>query len=230
MANKIGYVDRTWNPISGCTPISEGCKNCWAKRMSARLHGRYGYPPDDAFRVTFHFDKLDEPLHWKKPQRVFVCSMGDLFHERVDIVPFGYILNIMGKCPQHTFMLLTKRPQNMLALIQNSGVVLPNVWLGVSVENQKRADERIPILLKIPAAKHFVSVEPLLAPVNLTKRSARSCRSSKLNWVIVGGETGPKARPCKKEWVENLYIQCRLAGVPFWDKQDILGKNIKESP
>lgn len=256
MTNNIGYIDRTWNPISGCTPISEGCKNCWAKRFSKRLAGRYGYPKDEPFEVTIHPDKLDEPYRWKEAQKVAVCYMGDLFHEGVPIKFFADIMDVVLNNPRHTFIFCTKRPGNMflrlgqkalshqVAINYEYHIPLKNLWLGTSVENQRTADERIPILLETPAAKHFVSVEPMLGPVSLRWLAAWNGQAQqprpattneldglrRLDWVIAGPETGPGARPCNKEWVENLYDQCRAGGVPFWDKTNMLGKNIKERP
>ena len=184
---KIPWADVVWNPVTGCTKISAGCQNCYAERMAnTRLRGRYGYPADDPFRVTLHPDKLDEPLGWKKPKKVFLCSMGDLFHPDV---PFEYIRRVFyrihnEKAKQHTFMLLTKRPDRMAKFIKEfSSWIKPpeeerkehfkedykNLWLGATAENQKVANERIPILLNIPAAKRFVSVEPMLGVMNIRK-------------------------------------------------------------
>ena len=257
MANNIGWCDRTWNPITGCTPISEGCTHCWAKQFSKRLAGRYGYDKESPFKITYHWNHAHDPVCWKGPQRVFVCSMGDLFHEDIPYyttlsmvgdgrMTIASVVFAMAQCNKHTFYLLTKRPGNMLLFFQwylAQNTMPSNVWLGISVENQKRADERIPILLQIPAAKRFVSVEPMLGPVALRPYLEKRYRQESgyrrfpndppinyLDWVIAGPETGPKARPCKKEWVEALYEQCQEAGVPFWDKTDILGKNIKERP
>jgi len=176
---KIEWATKSWNPVTGCTPISEGCKNCYAKRMSKRMRGRYGYPADDPFRVSLHINKLDEPSTWVKPQKVFVCSMGDLFHKDVPIKFFSDIMDTIIQNQKHTFMLLTKRPERMLELLEDRAedwkLALPwqykipihNLWLGVTAENQRTADERIPILLQIPAAKRFVSVEPMLGPVDI---------------------------------------------------------------
>ena len=210
--NPDGSKGETWNPVTGCTPISEGCQNCYAKRMSKRLAGRCGYPAYDPFQVTLHPDRLDEPLKWKKPRRVFVCSMGDFFHQDV---PFEFIAQVwqtMNNAQQHIFMVLTKHPERMAKFISRLGWdIHDNVWLGVTAENQKRADERIPILLQIPAVVRFVSVEPMLEPVNLA-----NC--GKIDWVICGGETGPGARPMHPDWVRNLRDQCQNAGVPFFFK------------
>jgi len=182
---KIEWTDATWNPVTGCTPVSAGCENCYARRMANRLRGRAGYPADEPFRVTLHPDKLDDPLHWRKPRRVFVCSMGDLFHEDV---PFGFVDKAFvttAMCPQHRFQLLTKRPARMLEYLDQRAGILnaaglmaeslrlgawpqPNLWLGVSVENQQAAEERIEVLLNTPAAVRFVSVEPMLGPVDVS--------------------------------------------------------------
>lgn len=179
---KIEWADVVWNPITGCTPISEGCQNCYARRIAYRLKGRFGYPENDPFRVTFHGERLEEPLKWKKSRRIFVCSMGDLFHENI---PFEWINDIFGiimMVPQHVFMLLTKRPERALEYHQYSEYEFTdgsgkletsnwewpvNIWLGVTAENQKRADERIPVLLQIPASERFVSIEPMLGPIDL---------------------------------------------------------------
>ncbi len=172
------WWDHTWSPITGCTKISEGCEHCWAERMAHRLAGRYGYPEaPNQFRPTFHRDKLEQPLKWKKPRRIFVCSMGDIFHDDVNVDWIDSIIGIIEACKQHTFMVLTKRPENfeekVLSFYHNnnrklfSGGFPKNVWIGVTAENQKQADERIPILLTIPAAVRFVSVEPMLGPANL---------------------------------------------------------------
>ena len=234
---KIEWAHSVWNPITGCTPISEGCTNCWAKRMAQRLKGRFGYPQEDPFKVTFHPDRLNQPMKWKKPRMIFCCSMGDLFHENVrdytgqNMPSWEVVWDVfhhMNKAPWHTYLLLTKRPENALnfwkSWVKNSDQ-LSHIWLGVTAENQKRADERIPILLKIPAAKRFVSIEPMLAPIYslplyLTNKYEihPDCKGS-LDWVIVGGETGPGARPLHPDWVRSIRDQCHRAGVPFFMKQ-----------
>lgn len=180
MTTGIEWTDETWNPITGCTPISEGCKNCYARRMAQRLKGRYGYPKANPFKPgVVHPDRWGDPEKWKKPRRIFVCSMSDLFHEKV---PIDIQIRVFGRIaanPQHTFMMLTKRPENVTKFCRSiglmptiggtpSGETWPdNLWLGVTAENQRTADERIPELLKIPTAVRFVSCEPLLGPVNL---------------------------------------------------------------
>ncbi|MFB3894310.1 MAG: phage Gp37/Gp68 family protein [Phycisphaerae bacterium] len=177
-ATKIEWADATWNPITGCTPISAGCRGCYAKRMANRLRGRCGYPADEPFKPTFHPDKLDEPLRWKKPRRIFVCSMGDLFHEDVSAEWIAKVLAIVKLCPQHTFMVLTKRPERMhwffvsssviRALHERETTILSNLWLGTTCEDQAAADERLPWLLRCPSAVRFVSHEPALGAVDWT--------------------------------------------------------------
>jgi len=212
---KIEWAEESWNPVTGCTPISEGCQNCYAKRMATRLKGRYGYPSDDPFRVTFHPDKLDQPLKWRKPRMIFVCSMGDLFHEDVGLHEIFQVCKVMREAKQHTFLLLTKRPGRMLELF-GSGTPLPNVWLGVTTENQQRADERIPILLQIPAAKHFISVEPMLGPID---ELYEYFQWKQLDGVFAGCETGPGRRSAKIQWFRDLKNQCVDNGIPFFLKR-----------
>ena len=171
MPTKIEWADESWNPVTGCTKVDDGCRNCYAKRMANRLRGRCGYPADDPFRVTLHPDRLEKPLHWKKPRRVFVNSMSDLFHPDVHSGFIRRIFSVMLDCEQHTFMILTKRAGRMAQYIERypwSGAMKEagNVWLGVSVHDQKSADERIPILLQTPAAHRFVSFEPALGAVD----------------------------------------------------------------
>ena len=350
---KIEWCDKTWSPVTGCSPVSEGCEHCWAERFSKRLAGRCGYPADEPFRVTLHPGRLDEPLRWRKPRRVFVCSMGDLFHPDVPDEFITKTWDIMWKAKQHTFLVLTKRPERMKQWITdnayaghfswvkrerdpfspgdlihiddlwmrnmcgwatgnkcdcNNGYVcgyppdedsdkcehgnrlcmsyncpvassdpsekvlkenglggqydidnegcsidcdcmelhtrprnafVPNVWLGVTAENQARADERIPILLQIPAAVRLVSVEPTLGPIEIDYyfprydyrptyeyfRMAYGLTNDKpvlirpgVDWVICGGESGPGARPMRPSWARSLRDQCQESGVPFFFK------------
>ena len=217
--SKIEWCDKSWNPITGCSHAgSPGCDHCWARRMANRLKGRYGYPKDDPFKVTFHPDRLEEPLHWKKPSRIFVCSMGDIFHDNVDAFQIGSIFIKILRYSQHIFLILTKRPQRFLKLVPPIQLP-PNIWLGVSVENQQTVDERIPILLQIPAAKRFVSVEPMLEEINfMIDYDQIDLLTQGIDWVICGGETGPKARPMHPDWVKSLRDQCQAARVPFFFK------------
>lgn len=235
---KIEWADRVWNPVTGCTPFSPGCDNCYARRMANRLRGRCGYPADDPFKVTVHEDRIAEPMRWRKPSRVFVCSMGDLFHGDVHDRTIAKVFGTMQSCPEHTFMVLTKRAQRMRVVCHLLEWVdwftflkwdwereYRHVWLGVSVENQDAADRRIPALLKTPVALRFVSVEPMLGPVDLhywlspwMPQRASEIGLPPLNWVICGGETGPGARPMHPDWARSLRDQCQAAGVPFFFK------------
>lgn len=237
---KIGRTQSTWNPIRGCTPASEGCDHCYAKRMALRFG-------DKNFRPQTIPKRLDEPLKWRKPRMVFVGSMGDLFHEDISTGFIQSVFTIMANARQHIFQILTKRPNRMLKILTHwestglllrsgFGCTLPNVWLGVIAENQQTADERIPLLLQTPAALRYVSCEPLFEPINLNDLpsisgigrylDSLSCAGivgseilGKLDWVIVGGETGPGARECREEWVSNICEQCQAADVPFFFKQ-----------
>ncbi|MDI3548160.1 MAG: hypothetical protein PWR10_1812 [Halanaerobiales bacterium] len=228
---KIEWTDYSWNVVTGCTPVSEGCENCYAKRMATRLRGRCGYPEDEPFRVTMRPDRLSEPLSWKKPRRVFVCSMGDLFHDDVEGGFLCRVFDTIMAAEQHTFLVLTKRPKRMIDFFKQCiHRTLSNLWVGVTVENQSAADERIPILLQIPAVVRFVSCEPLLGPVDvykyldvydpptLTNPDGYNPDKQLIDWVICGGETGPRARPMHPDWVRSLRDQCQAAGVPFFFK------------
>lgn len=246
---KIEWTDVSWNPITGCTPVSDGCKNCYARRMANRLRGRYGYPADDPFAVTCHPDRLDEPQKITKPSRIFVCSMSDLFHKDVSFETIIKIYAQIHMNPRHIFIVLTKRIERakefyhwftvenaMSAWIGGTGFTVPsidarewplsNLWLGVSCENQACADERIPILLTIPAAVRFVSCEPLLGPIKINEFFNPDDLSDHiadddvaLDWVIAGGETGPGARKMDERWAINLRDQCVNADIPFFFKQ-----------
>lgn len=227
---KIEWCNKVYNPITGCSPISEGCRNCYARRMANRLKGRYGYPKRDPFKVTFHPDRLEEPLHWNNPSRIFVCSMGDWMHPDVSTRWIDQILEVMTACPQHIFLTLTKRPENFDAKLYGAtidhgcrelggGDYLSNLWLGVTAENQRTADERIPILLNTLAARRFISIEPMLGPIDLRWIDIQKrLNVIEIHWVICGGETGPGARPLHPDWVRALRDQCQSANVPFFFK------------
>lgn len=283
---KIEWTDATWNPVTGCTKVSEGCDHCYAETIAHRFAGTKAYP--NGFDVTLRPERLDQPLRWQRPRQIFVNSMSDLFHKDVPDEYIARVFAVMALAPQHTFQILTKRPGRMRSFVQDNckcgrhgarahvrsamawavsranpdripGVPddaedrvlrvdwpLPNVWLGTSVENQKWADVRVPLLLDTPAAVRFLSCEPLLGPVDLTPwqwcnrdggdykgaGSSRYCRLhlghegacrtailKQLDWVIVGGESGPGARPMHPEWARSLRDQCTAAGVPFLFKQ-----------
>ena len=234
----IEWTDAVWNPVTGCTKVSAGCKNCYAEAIADRFFAKQYQPNRDGTPRKFtdvrcHPDRLTQPRRWRKPRRVFVNSMSDLFHEDVPRQFIGLAFAIMRECGRHTFQILTKRPERMLPIVSwireyERGPISPNIWLGVSVENQKAADERIPLLLKTPAAVRFLSVEPMLEHVDLYRggftllepvKSPTGEQWPGLDWVIVGGESGPGARPFDLAWAESLLEQCRAAGVPFFFKQ-----------
>ena len=219
MPSKIEYVDETWNPVTGCTKVSPGCENCYAERMARRLAGRFGYPEAPYhFDVTLHPDRLDEPLRRKKPTRYLVCSMGDLFHDDVPLAHLASVFGVAIAADWHTFLILTKRPKRMREFVSHleakTGLSLRsfgNIWPGVTVENQ---DEmwRVEELLKIPGAKHWVSGEPCLSMMDFTPWLDR------LDWLVLGGETGPGARPCHPDWVRQVRDDCVAAGVDYFFK------------
>jgi len=220
---RIEWATHVWNPVTGCTPVSEGCDHCYARRMAKRLAGRCGYPADDPFRLTIHEDKIEEPLHWRKRRpKVFVCSMGDLFHEGMPWSVLMRIWNVMRRARDCKFIVLTKRPERMWEFVVTANLVLSNVWLGVTTETQERANKRIAVLLQIPAARRLVSVEPMLEPIDIVIAAnsgpALDVTRNWLDWVIVGGETGPGARPMHSEWVRSLRGQCLQTRVPFFFK------------
>lgn len=250
--SKIEWTDATWNPVRGCSVVSEGCRNCYAMQVAARFSGE-GLPYEGlAYRnssgahwtgqVRLIEKHLADPLRWQRPRRIFVNSMSDLFHPEVSDAWIDRIFSVMALAPRHTFQVLTKRPARMLAYMQKlaSSIVplegaaralgysfkfqnisllqwpIPNVWLGVSVEDQKTADERIPLLMQTPAAVRWLSAEPLLGLIDL---EAVPTLEGSIDWVVVGGESGPGARPMHPEWARSLRDQCTAAGVPFFFKQ-----------
>lgn len=279
-STSIEWTDVTWNPVRGCSRVSEGCRHCYAERQAARFRGDddpfHGFAYSDKSgphwtgKVELIPSKLDEPLRWRKPRRVFVNSMSDLFHERLSDEAIAAVFGVMAACQQHTFQVLTKRPERMREWVRGSGEALtfdageklagdngwchahegeawplPNVHLGVSVENQETADARIPLLLQTPAALRFVSYEPALGPVDLQEIRDGSWYDREgadrydalfgrswwrdgevgvgggpaIDWLIVGGESGPGARPCDVAWIRAAVEQCRGAGVPVFVKQ-----------
>lgn len=244
--NRDGTQGRSWNPVTGCTKISPGCKNCYAERMARRLAGRCGYPEvPHHFDVTLRPDRLEQPLKRKKPTTYFVCSMSDLFHEDVPFLFIGSVFATIIAADWHTFQILTKRVERMQQFVawfqEQTSLSLRSfrhIWLSVSIENQDylwRAEE----LLKCPAAMRFVSLEPLLGPilfrrrwlnpyperfadgfnVHTGKRRYRDVERPRLNWVIVGGESGPGARPMHPDWVRSIRNQCVAADTDFFFKQ-----------
>jgi len=208
--SKIEWTESTWNPVTGCTKVSQGCKHCYAERMAKRLKAMGVARYNNGFSLRLHDDLIDEPLKWVKPRIVFVNSMSDLFHEDVPFDFIAKIFNSMVSAERHTFQVLTKRSSRLAKLAHR----LPwpeNVWIGVSVENQDVA-WRINDLVQVPAKVRFLSCEPLLGPLG-------SLNLKGIHWVIVGGESGPGARPLKKQWVTAILKQCRKEDVPFFFKQ-----------
>jgi protein gp37 len=208
--SSIEWTQATWNPVTGCSKVSPGCKNCYAERMANRLAGMGQHRYRNGFDVTLQGDLIDAPLRWRQPRRIFVNSMSDLFHEEVSAGFIADVFNTMAEAHWHTFQILTKRSRRLAELEP----YLPwpkNVWMGVSVESPRYIC-RIADLRKIPAAVRFLSIEPLLEPiVNLSLRG--------IDWVIVGGESGPGCRPMKTKWVRQIRRQCKTQDVPFFFKQ-----------
>lgn len=260
----ISWTDSTWNPVRGCSKVSAGCKNCYAETFAERWRGVPGHAFEQGFDLRLVPEALTLPLQWKKPRRIFVNSMSDLFHHDVPADYIDQVFAVMALAHWHTFQVLTKRPvamrkylthtrgpDNVLTrvlsqaqeiekprgYVYQEGLGWPyrNVWLGVSVEDQRAADERIPELLATPAAVRFLSCEPLLGPVNLAEvgplpdgdflgralfnHGLHGGEGAGLGWVIIGGESGPGARPCDVAWARHLVSQCQTAGVPVWMKQ-----------
>jgi protein gp37 len=211
----IEWTDATWNPVRGCTKVSPGCKHCYAETFAERFRGVKGHPYEQGFDLRLVPEKLTEPLHWRSPKMIFVNSMSDLFHERV---PDNYIVavaEVMLAANWHTFQVLTKRSgrlHNLLGSRLRFASTQPHIWWGVSVEDRRYGLPRIDDLRSAPAAVKFLSVEPLLE--DLAQLDLKE-----IAWVIVGGESGPGARPIRPEWVVSLRDQCRSHGVPFFFKQ-----------
>ncbi len=206
----IEWTEMTWNPVTGCSKISAGCKYCYAERMAKRLKAMGVHRYKNGFTVTLQPDLLEAPLHWKEPRIVFVNSMSDLFHEKVPVNYIRKVFEIIGGCPQHTFQILTKRSERLKRVAKE----LPwpsNVWMGVSVEDD-RVINRVDHLRFVPAKVKFLSCEPLIGPLNTLSLEG-------IDWVIVGGESGPHARPMKREWVTAIFRQCRDEKIPFFFKQ-----------
>jgi len=234
MPTKISWTEETWNPVTGCTKVSEGCANCYAERMAKRLAGRCGYPADP-FKVTFHPGRLDQPGKWRKPKMVFVCSMGDLFHEDISDEQIDQVYAVMAATPRHTYQVLTKRPERfrqynasiggtmrrdwvasrVCRLLKTTQIPsfewpLPNVWHGTSAENQRCFDERVPLLLQTPSAVRFVSLEPLLGPVDIGMSIATCdcCERWPSRWVRLRRPIGPDlpAMMIKKDMIADAGI------------------------
>lgn len=221
--SSIEWTDATWNPVAGCAILSPGCTNCYAMRMAARLDamgvekyagltrksgGRYVWTG----KIRLDETSLDLPLKWKKPRKIFVNSMSDLFHEDVPPEFVSKVWDTMRATPRHTYQILTKRPDRMREILSNlSGAVLPNVWVGTSVEDARVLD-RLDDLRETPAAIRFISFEPLIG-------SVAGCDLTGIHWAIVGGESGPRSRPMQPEWVEEIRLRCLVSETAFFFKQ-----------
>lgn len=211
----IEWTDATWNPVRGCSKISPGCKNCYAATFAERFRGVKSHPYEQGFDLRLVPEKLEVPLQWQSPRRIFVNSMSDLFHEDIPTSYIAQIGRIIQRTSWHTYQVLTKRHERMRLLLSQElrwMAQLPHVWFGVSVEDRVHGLPRIEAIRRTPARVRFLSVEPLLEDLgHLDLR--------KIDWVIVGGESGHAARPMRREWVLSILTQCEEAGVPFFFKQ-----------
>ncbi|MFY9259134.1 MAG: phage Gp37/Gp68 family protein [Gallionella sp.] len=209
--SRIEWTEATWNPTVGCSKISSGCKHCYAEVMAMRLRamGTSGY--ENGFKLTILPERLNEPLRRKKPTVYFVNSMSDLFHKNIPDSYIDQVFDVIARCPQHTFQVLTKRAERM-AFYFRTRIVPPNAWLGVTVEDRQHGVPRIKKLREIDAAIRFLSVEPLLEDIG-------EINLMDIHWVIVGGESGSRARPMKPEWVDSIRQQCEEIGSAFFFKQ-----------
>lgn len=242
MSTKIEWCEETWNFLRGCSKVSEGCQNCYALEFTVRhAHNPKIHPEtreasrEVIHKVSGHWQwtgevrvlehAMADPLNWHEPRIIFVCSMADPFHQNVPLCVVRKMLRIPLVAPQHKYLFLTKRPEEALKAFAE--VDPPdNVWLGVTAENQKCADMRIPVLLQVPAAVRFVSCEPMLEPIDLSRWLA----PSRLQWVICGAESGPRRRAFRMEWARGLKNQCVAAGVPFFLKQAQIDNKIVKMP
>ncbi len=217
--SKIEWTETTWNPTTGCTKISSGCTNCYAERMSARLKAMGVKKYKNQFKLTIHPNELKQPYNWNKPRMVFVNSMSDLFHEAIPVDFIKDVFKVMNENPKHIFQILTKRAENLYRL--NSILNwTSNIWMGVSVEDYTQLN-RIDFLKYCNSNIKFLSLEPLLTPLT-------NLNLDRIDWVIVGGESGPKARPLRKEWVLDIKENCIQNNIPFFFKQ-WGGKNKKKA-
>lgn len=210
----IEWTDATWNPITGCTKISRGCDNCYAQRIAERFRGVAGHPFEKGFDLTLRPERLIQPLSWKRPRMIFVNSMSDLFHKQVPTEFIDQVFETMERATWHVFQVLTKRSslmRNYLRQRYRDSIAPQHIWCGVSIEDEL-AIVRIRHLQKSQASTRFLSIEPLLGPIT------NLCLNG-ISWVIVGGESGPNARPMKRQWVTAIRDQCELEGVPFFFKQ-----------
>jgi protein gp37 len=213
-ASDIEWTDATWNPVTGCSKISPGCDNCYAERFAERWRGIEGHPYEQGFDLRLWPSRLDQPMRWKKPRMIFVNSMSDLFHKEIPVDYISAVFDMMERANWHTYQVLTKRSSLLRKFVQGRYWKRPaprHIWLGVSVEDAK-ATTRIAHLQEANVSVRFLSIEPLLAPVGTLDLTG-------IHWVIVGGESGPRARPMDESWVIDIRNQCVRAGVAFFFKQ-----------
>jgi len=210
----IEWTDATWNPVTGCTKVSPGCKHCYAETFAERWRGVAGHPYEQGFDLRLWPERLGVPLSWKAPRMIFVNSMSDLFHEDVPEEFIERVFRVMSDASQHTFQVLTKRADRLANWHARHSEFwfVPNIWLGVSVEDRRFGLPRIPLLGALRASVRFLSIEPLLEDLG-------TLQLENVDWVIVGGESGRGARPMRQEWAISIRDQCRAAGVPFFFKQ-----------
>lgn len=207
---KIEWTETTWNPVTGCSKISDGCRNCYAERLAKRLQAMGNKRYADGFEVSLHYDVIDAPLKWNRPQVVFVNSMSDLFHEDIPLSFIQDVFKVMLKADRHIFQILTKRSERLLSLSDKLNWPR-NVWMGVTVESQKYV-RRIDDLSKVPAQVKFLSIEPMLSGFEVLPLR-------NIDWVIVGGESGPRCRGIEADWVRSVRDLCQVGKVPFFFKQ-----------
>ncbi|WP_019156636.1 DUF5131 family protein [Robertmurraya massiliosenegalensis] len=208
--SSIEWTEATWNPVTGCNKVSDGCKHCYAERMAKRLFAMGNPRYINGFKVTLHNDLINVPRKWNKPKRIFVNSMSDLFHEEIPLEFIKQVFKTMNETPHHSYQVLTKRPERVVELA-NILNFTPNIWMGTSIENEK-VIHRIDILKHVPAVIRFLSCEPLLGPLD-------NLDLNNIHWVIAGGESGPGARPMEADWVRSIRDQCNEQKVAFFFKQ-----------
>lgn len=226
---KIDWATKVWNPVTGCTPVGAGCDNCYAARMAKRLRGRHGYPADDPFRVSYHPRRLEQPVHWRKPQVVFVNSMSDLFHKNVPITFLARVMDVIfcKACRHHQFVVLTKRPERV-SKFQEACLLSPkkpgnNLWIGASIWDQKSAERALPHVLKQTLGHPILCAEPLLGPI-------KGLDFGRLDWLIVGCESGAGRRPCADKWLQDISTSATLRWVPTFIKQRVVNGRVSRDP
>ena len=217
---KIAWTDKTWNPVTGCTKVSEGCRNCYAEEIAKKRAGTKGFP--NGFDLTIRQERINNPIGWKTPKIIFVNSMSDLFHTDIPLDYLSEIWYIMAAAANwHVYQILTKRPDEMAYRIAHLRLnMTPNIWLGTSVEDQRSADKRIPHLMSIPRANKFLSCEPLIGEIDLSRWiPGNSDRPDGIKWVIDGGESGQRRRWAQPKWFKRIRDLCIQSEIPYFHKQ-----------